>query len=125
MLAIAADVWLALVGLLLGSFLGVLIDRVPRGESIVTPRSRCRRCGRLLNAVDLAPVAGYLLRRGRCGSCGARIPVAFPLLEAGSALTMLIPALTLGPARGWLVGLAVVAGGGAAIVLVASRRGSG
>jgi len=44
----------------------VAADRVPRGESIVRPRSHCRSCGRLLTVVDLLPVAGYLLRRGRC-----------------------------------------------------------
>ena len=57
-----------LVAALVGSFINLAADRVPRGESVVRPRSHCRSCGRVLNFVDLIPVAGYLIRAGRCAT---------------------------------------------------------
>lgn len=99
----------AALGLALGSFIGVALDRVPAAESIVTGRSRCRSCGRTLNALDLVPVAGYLVRRGRCAGCGARIPVRYPLLELGCGLVMLTCVAIAGPWAGGAVGLAALA----------------
>ncbi|HSG56764.1 MAG TPA: prepilin peptidase, partial [Paracoccaceae bacterium] len=57
-----------------GSFLNVLIDRLPRGQSIVSPRSACRSCGHVLGARDLIPILSYLFVRGHCRHCGAAIP---------------------------------------------------
>jgi len=74
-----------LVGLAIGSFLSVVVHRVPRGESIVRPRSRCPSCGTQLRARDNLPVVSYLLLRGRCRSCGARIPAIYPALELATA----------------------------------------
>jgi leader peptidase (prepilin peptidase)/N-methyltransferase len=75
----------ALVGLAIGSFLTVVVDRVPKKESIVSPRSRCPHCGAEIRSRDNVPVFSWLLLRGRCRSCAARIPVRYPLLEAGTA----------------------------------------
>jgi prepilin signal peptidase PulO-like enzyme (type II secretory pathway) len=120
---VIATVWLALFGLILGSFLALAADRLPRGESLVRPRSHCRACGRVLNALDLAPVAGYLLRRGRCATCGARIGWFHPVLEVVCGICMLLPVLLLGPWPGGLLGLvAVGVVGGSAARLTASGR---
>lgn len=61
------------LGLLIGSFLTVVVDRVPRGGSILAPPSACGTCGNRLTALDLVPVLSYLVLRGRCRHCGARI----------------------------------------------------
>jgi leader peptidase (prepilin peptidase)/N-methyltransferase len=85
-----SDAWIrALVavpfGLVVGSFLTVVVDRVPKNESIVTPRSRCPQCGTEIRNRDNIPVVSWLLLRGRCRTCRTRIPVRYPLLEAGTA----------------------------------------
>lgn len=72
-------------GLLIGSFLTVVIHRVPRGEGIARGRSRCPRCGREIRAIDNVPVLSWLILRGRCRHCGMRISPAYPLIEATTA----------------------------------------
>ena len=74
------------LGAIIGSFLGAVVTRWPRGESVVKGRSRCDGCGRVLGAIDLIPLAGALIRRGRCQQCGARIDPAHAILEAGCAV---------------------------------------
>jgi leader peptidase (prepilin peptidase)/N-methyltransferase len=77
----------ALFGLAVGSFLTVVVDRIPKKESIVSPRSRCPHCGAEIRSRDNIPVVSWLLLGGKCRDCGARIPVRYPLLEAGTAAT--------------------------------------
>ncbi len=72
----------ALLGAIVGSFANVVVYRLPRGESVVTPGSRCPSCGRRLAAIDLVPVLSWLFLRGRCRTCGARISPRYPLVEA-------------------------------------------
>jgi leader peptidase (prepilin peptidase) / N-methyltransferase len=72
-------------GFVVGSFLTVVVDRIPKKESIVSPRSRCPSCGSEVRNRDNIPVLSWLLLRGRCRSCRARIAVRYPLLEAGTA----------------------------------------
>jgi leader peptidase (prepilin peptidase)/N-methyltransferase len=72
-------------GLIIGSFLTVLVTRVPAGESIVAPRSRCPSCGTPITARDNVPVVSWLLLRGRCRSCGLRIPIRYPVMEIVTA----------------------------------------
>lgn len=74
------------LGLVIGSFLNVVIDRRPAGRSLFRPRSYCDSCGRTLAIRDLVPVFSYLWRRGRCRSCGARISLRVPLVEVLSGL---------------------------------------
>lgn len=76
---------IALLGLALGSFAGVVAHRVVRGESPLGGRSRCDSCGAEIAARDNVPLASWLLLRGRCRSCGAAIPLRYPLVEAGLA----------------------------------------
>ena len=75
------SVGFALLGLSVGSFLNLCSDRLPRGESITSPGSRCDNCNRSLKAIDLVPVFSYLWLRGRCRYCDARIPIRLPILE--------------------------------------------
>jgi leader peptidase (prepilin peptidase)/N-methyltransferase len=71
-----------LFGSLVGSFLNVCIWRLPRGESIVKPASRCPRCHSRIAPWDNVPLISYLLLRGRCRSCGERISARYPAVEA-------------------------------------------
>jgi leader peptidase (prepilin peptidase) / N-methyltransferase len=72
-------------GLAVGSFMTVAVHRLPRGESVVHPRSRCPSCGGPIVGRDNVPVLSWLMLRGRCRRCGAPIPVEYPLLELGTA----------------------------------------
>ena len=74
-----------LVGVVIGSFLNVVIVRLPRNESLVTPRSRCPGCGTELHLFDNIPVLSFVFLRGRCRSCGASISWRYPIVEAGTA----------------------------------------
>jgi leader peptidase (prepilin peptidase)/N-methyltransferase len=71
----------ALGGLLVGSFLNVVAHRLPRGESLLRPRSRCPGCGTQLRAIENVPVISWLALRGRCHHCGASISARYPIVE--------------------------------------------
>lgn len=73
-------------GLAFGSFLNVVLTRLPRGESVVWPGSHCRSCRRALAWFDNIPVVSWLALRGRCRRCGTRIPVRYLLVELGTGL---------------------------------------
>ena len=76
----------ALLGLAIGSFLNVVIYRVPRGESLVSPASQCPSCGAAIRARHNVPVFGWLWLRGRCADCRAPISFRYPLVELGTGL---------------------------------------
>lgn len=82
----AAVVFFGLLGLVIGSFLNVVIHRLPRGQSVVTPRSRCASCGNELRAVDNVPLLSYAMLGGRCRQCRAAISVRYPIVELVTAL---------------------------------------
>jgi len=117
--------YLVLVGLMLGSFINLAADRLPRRESLITPRSHCRSCGRELNVVDLLPIAGYALRGGRCATCGAAIGATSPVVEALCGAAMLAPLALLGAWPGAVVGFAAVSLVGVAAVGFAFKSRSG
>lgn len=81
-----AEIWqqvlVFFVGSCLGSFYNVIIYRLPAGESIVHPRSKCPHCGVSIAAYDNIPILSYLILRGRCRSCGGKISFRYPLVEA-------------------------------------------
>jgi len=83
-------VWVAAVGLVAGSFLTVVIYRLPRGESIVAPRSRCPRCGAGIRTRDNIPVLSWVVLKGRCRECGERISARYPLIEAATCALWLV-----------------------------------
>jgi leader peptidase (prepilin peptidase) / N-methyltransferase len=70
-----------LFGAVIGSFLNVVVHRVPRGESLVRPGSHCPECGAPVRPYDNVPIVSWLVLGGRCRDCGARIPVRYPLVE--------------------------------------------
>jgi leader peptidase (prepilin peptidase) / N-methyltransferase len=82
----------ALVGAVVGSFLNVVIVRLPRNESLVVPRSRCRACGTELHWFDNIPVLSFLALRGRCRACGGMISWRYPIVEAVTALMFALAA---------------------------------
>jgi leader peptidase (prepilin peptidase) / N-methyltransferase len=78
-------IFAVLLGLAMGSFVTVLVHRIPRKESIVAPRSRCPVCGAEIRPRDNIPVLSYVLLMGRCRGCGAKISPEYPLLELATA----------------------------------------
>ncbi|MBC7346167.1 MAG: prepilin peptidase [Clostridia bacterium] len=88
-----------LLGIVVGSFLNVCIHRIPRGESLVFPPSRCPLCGHRLAPADLVPVLSYIWLEGRCRYCGQRISPRYPLVElaTGLAFELLYRTCGLGP----------------------------
>ena len=74
-------VFVVCFGLIIGSFLNVCIHRLPRGESVVWPASKCPRCQALLKPYDNIPVIGYVMLKGRCRSCGNPISPRYPIVE--------------------------------------------
>jgi leader peptidase (prepilin peptidase)/N-methyltransferase len=97
-------------GAVTGSFLSVVAHRVPRGESIVGPRSRCASCGGQIAAYDNIPILSWLLLRGRCRHCDARISVRYPLIEVGTGLLFALTVLVLhGEPAELVLGLVFVA----------------
>jgi leader peptidase (prepilin peptidase) / N-methyltransferase len=83
-------------GLLLGSFLNVVIYRVPRKLSVVLPASRCPACDHPLGVKENIPVISYLLQRGRCGHCNEGISPQYPVVEVAAAGLMVASLLTYG-----------------------------
>lgn len=83
------------IGLVLGSFVGVVADRLPRNESIVSPPSHCVACAGPIRAYDNIPVVSYAILRGRCRSCGAHIPPRDAMLELGTGVLFVLLAWRL------------------------------
>ncbi|GGJ76136.1 prepilin peptidase [Pilimelia anulata] len=101
-----------IAGLLVGSFLNVVIHRVPRGESIVRPGSHCPRCQQPIAARHNVPVLSWLLLRGRCAHCAEPISARYPLVEAGTGALFVAVSLRFGadpalPAYLYLAAIAV------------------
>lgn len=82
----AAAIVVALFGVLIGSFLNVVVYRVPLKKSIVSPPSACTHCSTNIKAYDNLPVLSWLVLRGKCRSCRSAISVRYPLVELGTAL---------------------------------------
>lgn len=100
----------ALLGALLGSFLNVAVWRLPRGESLVAPRSHCPQCGTPIAPRDNVPVLSWLLLRGRCRHCDARISPRYPAVELLTAAAFGAVVAVRGFDEGLIVELPFVAG---------------
>jgi leader peptidase (prepilin peptidase) / N-methyltransferase len=98
----------AAVGAIFGSFLNVVAYRLPRGESLARPRSRCPQCQTPIRPYDNVPVLSWLALRGRCRSCRAPISARYPLVEAMTGLLCAGVVLAKGPDEDALLGLALV-----------------
>lgn len=81
--------WLFVLGLCVGSFLNVVIARVPHDQSVIKPRSRCPKCGYTLSWYDNIPLLSWLMLRGRCRGCKTPISVRYPLVELLTGLLFL------------------------------------
>lgn len=86
MLENALLIYIAFLGLALGSFLNVCILRLPANRSIFRPRSACMSCGRPLRWFENLPLVSYVALRGRCRTCGSGISIQYPLVELATAL---------------------------------------
>lgn len=93
-------------GAIVGSFLNVVVYRLPRGESVVTPRSRCPACGTAIPGWRNIPIVSWLLLRGRCGACKAPIAFRYPMVEAITGVLWTACAARFG--IGWPFALSVV-----------------
>jgi len=99
-----------LLGLAVGSFLNVVVHRVPVGESVVWPTSRCPRCGKAILLKDNVPLVSYAILRGRCRDCGGPIPARYPLVEGLTGLLFGAAAARFGAETGQLaLSLALIA----------------
>ncbi|MDQ4126664.1 MAG: prepilin peptidase [Actinomycetota bacterium] len=97
-----------LLGVVVGSFLNVVVHRVPIGGSVVRPVSRCPGCGETLLRRDNVPMVSYVLLRGRCRHCGKRIPVRYPLVEGLTGLLFVAAALRFEAAGQLLLAFALI-----------------
>jgi len=88
--------FVGLLGLVIGSFLNVVIWRLPRNESLARPGSHCPRCSAPVTPRDNVPVVSWLVLRGRCRSCGARISARYPLVELLTAVVFIVLAVHFG-----------------------------
>lgn len=86
-----------ILGAVVGSFLNVCIYRLPAGESVVSPPSRCPSCGMRIRPWDNVPILSWLILRGRCRSCRAKISARYPLVELINGLLTLALFLKFGP----------------------------
>ena len=98
----------AVIGAVFGSFLNVVAYRLPRGESLSRPRSRCPGCLTPVRPYDNVPVLSWLLLRGRCRACREPISARYPLVEAGTGLLCALVVLAKGPDEDALLGLVLV-----------------
>ena len=83
-------IMLALVGCCVGSFLNVLIYRIPKGEEFVRTPSHCMTCGHKLKWYELVPVLSWLAQKGKCRSCGVKLSAQYPIVEAVNGIMWLL-----------------------------------
>lgn len=89
-------IWLGTFGLMVGSFLNVCIGRIPAGESIVTPGSRCPTCRTPIAWYDNIPVLSYLILGGRCRTCHTRISLRYPIVEIVTGVAFVLQGFAIG-----------------------------
>ena len=97
-----------ILGAIVGSFLNVVAYRLPRGESLAHPPSRCPNCGAPVQPYDNVPVLSWLLLRGRCRNCKEPISARYPLVEAGTALLCALVVVAKGADADAVIGIVLV-----------------
>lgn len=113
MTTMLAELWpvylyAAVVGLIVGSYLNVLIHRIPVGKSTVLPRSRCPYCGGAIRVADNIPLLSYILLRGRCRHCSAPISLRYPAVELLTSLLFVAALYRFGLQAGLISALVFV-----------------
>jgi leader peptidase (prepilin peptidase) / N-methyltransferase len=101
--SILLALYAAVLGLITGSYLNVVIHRLPRGVSTVLPVSRCPSCGTKIRPYDNVPLLSFLVLRGRCRQCRAAIAWRYPMVEAATGALFLACYLRFGPSSSALV----------------------
>src|ERR1700754_4924732 len=96
-----------LVGLAIGSFLGVLVLRLPERRPVAMARSACPHCGRVLGPLELVPLISWLIQRRRCRGCATTLSVFYPAMES-TAATIAVAAVLLVP---WPLSVAICVAG--------------
>lgn len=97
---------LGVLGAIVGSFLATIAVRWPEGRGVGRGRSACDGCGRTLRASELIPLLSWMIARGRCAGCGARIDTRHPAIEAGCAVVGAAAGLVAGGASAWAIAAA-------------------
>ena len=92
-------------GTIFGSFLGVVIDRLPAKRNIATGRSMCDNCHVLLGPLDLIPIFSFLRTKGRCAHCGTQLSLRYPLLEVLTGLAYMLCYMVFGLSFNFYIGL--------------------
>jgi len=108
----------ALLGLVVGSFLNVVIYRVPAGESVVSPPSKCPRCGHAIRNRHNVPVLGWLILGGKCADCGNPISVRYPIVEFVTGALFVVLALHVGTLHWALPAYLYFAAAGVALAMI-------
>jgi leader peptidase (prepilin peptidase) / N-methyltransferase len=90
-------IYVVLFGMALGSFIGLAVVRIPRGESIVAPRSHCRNCQYVLKWYENIPILSYLLLLGKCRNCHEKISILYPILELLTTAITILAFINLQP----------------------------
>ncbi len=103
-----AAVLAGILGAVVGSFLNVVAYRLPRGESLSHPPSRCPNCGTPVKPYDNVPVLSWLMLRGRCRHCKEPISPRYPIVEAGTALLCALVVVVKGPDEDAILGIVLV-----------------
>ena len=101
-------IFIFLYGIVIGSFLNVVILRVPKGESLITKRSHCTSCSHVLHWYDLFPLFSYIFLKGRCRYCGAKISAQYPIIEASNGILWVLMFLICGFSLDTVLGCFVV-----------------
>lgn len=95
--------FIATLGLFVGSFLNVVIFRLPHGRSVVSPRSHCGHCGHVLSWYENIPVLSFLVLKGRCRKCKTKLSWRYPLVEVLTSVLVVASALKYGVSPLWVM----------------------
>ena len=99
---------ITIIGCILGSFFNVVGDRMPQGQSIVRPGSHCTNCGHNLKWYELIPILSYLVQRGRCRKCNAKLSIVYLLTEVTTGILFLASYLIFGLSYQFVISIAIV-----------------
>ena len=96
-------VWIGILGLAFGSFINVCIYRIPRGDSIITPSSKCPICNEGIFWKDNIPVISYILLKGKCRACGGKISIRYPVVELTASVILFVNFIVFGLAENFIM----------------------